>query len=63
MLTCANSAGTSTASSVTLTVTAASGGSGTGGGHGGGALGFWTLFSLGALAIARFFRGRPRMLT
>jgi hypothetical protein len=64
MLTCANSAGSSMAASVTLTVTAtSSGGSGSSGGHGGGALGLWTLLGLAALAIARFFRSRPRMLT
>jgi Subtilase family len=61
-LTCANSAGTSQASSVTLTVTAASTVS-TGaasGGHGGGALDGMTLLGLAGLGMAGSIRARRR---
>jgi hypothetical protein len=61
MLTCANSTGSSAASSATLTVTAASGGSPTWTGHsGGGAIDDITLLALAGLGIAGVFRVRRR---
>jgi subtilisin family serine protease len=62
MLTCANAAGTSPATSVVLTVTAAPAKSG-GGGGGGGSLDFLLLSGLAAMGLARILRSRRSIRT
>jgi hypothetical protein len=57
-LTCANSVGSSTASTVTLTATPVAAANNQGGG-GGGALDGGTLFGLAALSLARLLRATP----